>query len=288
MNEKRIRLLFSFFLALAAAFLVFSWRSPLSRDLSSGKPFEIAVLDAEKPFLVRYDASTRTFKVFKPGKRLKLKGTSFQKAYNLISQVYKAGADREKIYFVDVSSAAFGDAEQLVSFLNSWRKRPAAITDFVRRLAALKGGQLTNLQVIDVINLSVEMLHINTSNFIIEEIDIKNPDLEEEPDRPVSPAGETGRNIKVEIFNASAKNNLALKMTEHLRSSGVNVLNSATMERRKKTEIISRSENVEKAKVIREILDLKNLEIYVKKSKYKVFDVTIIIGEDFDERKVSE
>ncbi|PIS47619.1 MAG: hypothetical protein COT17_02505 [Elusimicrobia bacterium CG08_land_8_20_14_0_20_51_18] len=286
MSENRIRLFFSFLLALAAGLLFFSWRSPLSKDISYGKPFEIAILQGDSPFLVRYDSSSRIFKAFKPNKRIKLKGTNFQKAYNLLSVVYKNGADREKIYFVDASSFSLNGADYLVSFLNGWRKNPAALSGFVKKLFLLKNEGLTNLPALDLINLSIEILHLNTSNFIIEEVDIKNPELEAVEDGETGEGLEPAKTIKVEIFNASARKNMALKVTERLRARGINVLNSSTRKTQKKTEIISNGENVEKAKAVRDIMDLKNLEIYVKKSRYRVFDVTIVIGEDFDEKKI--
>ncbi|HAF94517.1 MAG TPA: hypothetical protein DCG50_00505 [Elusimicrobia bacterium] len=99
-----------------------------------------------------------------------------------------------------------------------------------------------------------------------------------------TPAARVGAVIRVEVLNASGKKDLAMQVTKYLRKKGFDVIDFGTYTGTGKlTKIVNCSGNVAAAKAVRSALGLTALEIYSKFEAGNVAEVSVILGEDFNE-----
>jgi len=283
MNHKRMMFFLSVSVILFIVTVLISWNSPISRNISSGEKTEIAIINSENSFIVRYESFKKILTILKPDKKIKLKGTNFQKAYNIMEAISKDNIREKMIYFIDISSSGIYTQNLFSNYLINWRKKPFLLINFMWKILEIKKNEMTNFSYFELISIWMELLHTKISDFIIEEVNIKQQEDEYENIAENS----NNNDVKIEILNASSKKNMAFKIARILQAKRINVLNISTKNKQDKSEIISTNENIEKAQIIKEILNLKDAQIYIKKSRYRIYDVTLIIGEDFEENKIS-
>jgi len=273
------------FLSISIIFYIFilflSLNSIISKNISSGEKIEIAIINSENSFIIKYESLKKIITILKPNKKIKLKGTNIQKAYNIMETILKENIREKRIYFIDISSNNIDNSGLFNDYLINWRKNPILIKNLINEIIEIKKNEMTNLSYFDLINLFPEILHIKNSDFIIEEVNINQQEELENTTEIIE-----NNDIKMEILNASSKKNIGFKIAGFLQSKKINVLNISTKTKQNKTEIISTNENIKKAQTVKEILNLKDTQIYIKKSKYRIYDITLIIGEDFDENKI--
>ncbi|MBC8213539.1 MAG: LytR C-terminal domain-containing protein [Candidatus Marinimicrobia bacterium] len=95
---------------------------------------------------------------------------------------------------------------------------------------------------------------------------------------------ETGHKIKVEVFNGCGEENVASMFTDFFRTEGFDVLNSGNADHfgYPNTQVILRQGEREIAEEVAKSLKIDFPDIIIKKDPYLFIDVTIIIGNDWD------
>ena len=169
--------------------------------------------------------------------------------------------------------------------VNTWRARPARLVGAARYLMALKKSEATNLSAHDLVLLSLELSRLNSSNFIKEDFDkTRSGDLLPADAEPPQPGPAV---VRLEVLNASGKQDLARRVTKFLRKKGFDVIDFGTYGSvEKQTKIVNCSDSLEGALRLREVLGLEGLEIYSKFDKIGIVQARIILGADFDESKI--
>ena len=95
----------------------------------------------------------------------------------------------------------------------------------------------------------------------------------------------TGHKIEIEIWNGCGIPNLATLYSDFLRSEGIDVLDSKNADNFEyiESKILHHRGEIERALALAEILKINNNNIVENKNETLFFDLTLIIGEDYNE-----
>ena len=131
----------------------------------------------------------------------------------------------------------------------------------------------------DLFSLFGEFSKLSSADFILTDVPRRAPVAgEEEAPAPAR---------VVEVFNASGRKGLAAAAAKRLRALGFNVITENSYPAiEKQTRILSFSRDTAAALKLREALGLEALEMRVRSSRKSVAGAAVILGGDFDERKL--
>ncbi len=275
-------------LALVAA----HYLSPVSKRLAANEDVELVLLNKDRPMLFVYHPFSRTLNAVRLPARAARSGSAYQRACEVLKlfpggALFRKGGEavQTEPAYIEVSAAGGPDMDAFEDLVNTWRARPARLAGAVRYLRALKKSEATNLSAHELVLLALELSRLNSSNFIKEDFDKTRPgDLlpaaagQPEPGPAV---------VRLEVLNASGKQDLARRVTKYLRNKGFDVLDFGTYGSvEKQTKIVNCSDSLEGALRLREALGLEGLEIYSKFDKTGIVQAKVILGADFDESKI--
>lgn len=280
----------------AAALAAAHYLSPVSRKLAANEDVELVLLNKDRPMLFVYHPFSRTLNAVRLPARAARSGSAYQRScevlrlfrpLNSVASLHPGGAEGVQAgpAYIEVSAAGGPDMDGFEGLVNTWRSRPAQLAVAVRYLMSLKKNEATNLSAHELVLLALELSRLNSSNFIKEDFDKTRPaDL---------PPADTGRPqpgpaiVRLEVFNASGKKDLARRVTGYLRKKNFDVLDFGTYGSvEKRTKIVNCSDSPEGALRLREALGLGGLEIYSKFDKIGIVQARVILGADFDESKI--
>jgi len=267
-------------LALVAA----HYLSPISRRLAANEDVELVLLNKDRPMLFIYHPFSKTLNAVRLPARAARNGSAYQRACEVLKLFPGADAQAEPAY-IEVLAAGGPDMDAFEDLVNNWRARPARLAAAVRYLSGLKKSEATNLSVHDLLLLSLELSRLNSSNFIKEDFDkTRSGDLLPADAAAPQPGPAV---VRLEVLNASGKQDLARRVTKYLRAKGFDVIDFGTYGSvEKQTKIVNCSDSLEGALRLREALGLEGLEIYSKFDKIGLVQAKIILGADFDESKI--
>jgi LCP family protein required for cell wall assembly len=158
----------------------------------------------------------------------------------------------------------------------------------------------TNLSLWDILNLSLEIKHVNLKNIRMAQLPGKPRGmLWEKDDREldriinlitITPLTDSTTSstvldkntgpIRVQVFNASSKSGTAVQVTDKLRKEGYDVFDWGNYAARiKKSQVIDRVGNLSAAQKIAKILDIH--EVITRYDSKLMVDLTVVLGEDY-------
>lgn len=264
-------------LALALAAAAWQYLSPASRELIAGRDVSLALLGERSSALLVYHPFSSTVNAFTMSHPKARAGTTGWHRAADLAKAAGGAVSGDNVFYVALSSAP--DIEALWGALNNWRAEPKRLLAAASWVSGLRSVGATNLSGFDLFSLFGEFSKLSSADFILTEVPRRAPAAgEEEAPAPAR---------VVEVFNASGRKGLAAVAAKRLRALGFNVITESsypTIE--KQTRILGFSRDTAAALELREALGLEELEIHVKPSQKSVAGAAVILGVDFDERKL--
>ncbi|MCG2725035.1 MAG: LytR C-terminal domain-containing protein [Elusimicrobia bacterium] len=265
--------------------------SSVSLRVSRNSNIGFAII-SEKPCFVIYHSLSRIVNVINiPEQLLNLKGTDYQKTVAIYRFVSKnLIIPYNSLLYVSIKDKFLTENKFLEVFNFEGSNVKQTIKAF-KYIWKLKRTDATNFSWNDAIVSYLEIIGLNPSNFIITQfagnLNIDKLNLHMSDYNPFLTAEDAI--IKVEILNASGVKSRAAKITKYLREKGVDVVNFGNFPSiRKKSKIVNCSDSVRSAFKVRDILDLRKLEIYSRYDSSNMADAIVIIGADFNEDNIPE
>ena len=265
-------------LALALSAAAWQYLSPASRELIAGRDVSLALLGERSSALLVYHPFSSTVNAFTMSHpRARTGTTGWHRAADM-AKAAGGAVSGDNVFYVALSSAP--DIEALWGALNNWRAEPKRLLDAAAWVSGLRSAGATNLSGFDLFSLFGEFSKLSSADFILTEVPRRAQGAEEEAPAPAR---------VVEVFNASGRKGLAAVAAKRLRALGFNVITESsypTLE--KQTRILGFSSDTAAALKLREALGLQELEIRVRPSQKSVAGAAVILGADFDERKLEK
>jgi hypothetical protein len=277
-SGKKERLMLAAGLAAALALAAAQYLSPVSRAIMEGKDVRVALLGDDASALLVYHPAAGSVNAFTFGRqRRKARPDPEQAAFSLCSKAGACGGvPADGVFFVEVSSAP--DLEALLGALNGWRAAPKVFFGAARRICRLSRAGATDIPAFGLFSLFSEFSGLNASDFFVEEA-ARNGEEADAADEDAAQA------LRVEVFNASGRNDLAAAATRYLRGLGFDVITASSYSSREaRTSILGFSRDTSAALKLRAALDLDALEIRVSPLEKSVADAAVVLGADFDPR----
>jgi hypothetical protein len=278
-SGKKGQLILGLGVAAALALAAAQHYSPAAEALRAGRDVRIALLAGNSTALLVYHPVSSTVNaVLFPAARARKGVSCYQRASDLAAQTGAPAADgQEEIFYVNLSSAP--DMEALWSVLNNWRGSPVEFYKAAAWVAGLRSAGDTNISPFGLFLLFSEFSKLNSSNFILTEAARAAPSPEEEA--PAAVAAQPA--VRVEVFNASGRKDLAVHAARYLRAAGFDVLTASSYGKiEKHTRIMCFSSDTAPALRLRSALGLEEKEIRVRASQKSVAEAAVILGTDFN------
>ena len=276
--------------ALALVFVAAHYRSPVSRRLAAGRDVELVLLNKDRPMLFVYHPFSRTVNSVRlPARALsgaRGGGSAYQRAGEAL-QLFQpnGGPEQAAPSYIEVAEP---DIDAFEALLNSWRANPSRLLQLVRHLVYMKKSEATNLSAYELLLAALELVRLNSANFIKEDFDRSRPAGGLRDEAPPAGPAPAQAIVRLEVLNASGRKDLALRVTKELRKQGFDVINFGTYGSvEERTKIVNCSDNIEAARKTRDALGLGELEIYSKFSRLSIADARIILGTDFSEARLT-
>lgn len=266
-------------LAVALALAAAQYFSPAAAALRDGRDLRIALLaDSSAALLVYHPLSSTVNAVIFSRARAKKGVSGYQRASELAALASAPDAALQgETFYIALSSAP--DMEALWSVLNGWRSSPLQFYKAAAWVAGLRSSGATNIPSFGLFLLFSEFSRLDSSSFILTEASRSAPDPEEEVQ--AAPAAQPA--VRVEVFNASGRKDLAGDAAKYLRAAGFDVLTASSYAKIEKNTIIRCfSGDTAAAHKLRAALGLKERVINVLDSKKSVAQAAVILGTDFN------
>ncbi|NOX38381.1 MAG: LytR C-terminal domain-containing protein [Calditrichaeota bacterium] len=108
-----------------------------------------------------------------------------------------------------------------------------------------------------------------------------------EPTPPVPKPKPIARKIQVEVLNGCGVEGIASRMTDYLRSQGIDVVDNRNYKHFnvKESFILNRSGNEERAKKVARLIGLPLKQVRLEKNDNLQLDLTIVLGSDYKKFK---
>lgn len=266
-------------LALALAAAAWQYFSPASRELIYGRDVSLALLGERSSALLVYHPFSSTVNAFTLSHpKAKTGTTGWSRAADLAKAAGGADAGRN-VFYIALSLSSAPDLDALWGALNNWRSEPKRLPAAAAWVSGLRSAGATNLSGFDLFSLFSEFSKLSSSNFILTEVRHRTPAGEA--------AGEEGPAPLVEVFNASGRKGLAALAAKRLKALGFDVITEGTYRTiEKTTRIRGFSNDMAAALRLRAALGLEEL-VPERSSQKSIAGAVIILGVDFDERKLS-
>lgn len=273
-------------------FVFLHFFSPVSVCIKNNKNINIAIL-GKSPSLVVYYPVSRAVDIIKvPVKLVSESASNYQKACKIFSFVATKTnlTDTVYLFHVDLGQGNV-DFEGYGELLEKWRSSPLLLWKIFKAMSGFDRENMTNFSKYDWYLLFLEMININASNLFITDASKTVPgsiilDADKYENKQHSAIEKI---VKVEILNATDMKSAAKIVTRFLRNKGFDVINFGNYSKQeKKTKIIVWHGNLSAAKLIRDAINMNSIEIYSESKKFKITDVTLIIGADFNKEIITE
>jgi len=268
-------------LALAAA----QRFSPAARALGEGRDLRIVLLGERSPVMLIYHPRTATVnEVSFPQAKARKGVTGYRRASELSALASGPGLETPgETFYISVSSAP--DMGALKDVLNTWRSSPRKLAAAAAWVARLREEGNTNISSFDLFTVFSEFARLNSSAFILTEITRSDAPAESGTAEEAAPQPA----VRVEVFNASGRKDLAGRAAKRLRAAGFDVLTASSYARiEKHTMIHCFSSDTKPALRLRAALGLEGLEIHVKAPRRSVAAAAVILGADFKDGILKE
>ncbi|MCX5791064.1 MAG: LytR C-terminal domain-containing protein [Elusimicrobia bacterium] len=279
-SGKKERLMLAAGLGFALALAAAQCFSPAAKALGEGRDLRLALLGGRAPvLLICHPAASTVNAVFFPRAKIKKGVSGYQRASDLAALAAAPGQEAPgEILYISLSSAP--EMNALWGVLNDWRSAPRKFVRAAAWAARLRAEGDTNISAFDLFVIFSEFSKLNQANFISTEI--SRPDARGGGEAVEESAPEP--QLRVEIFNASGKKDLAVRAAKHLRAAGFDVLTASSYAKiEKHTIIMCFSEDTAPARKLRAALGLEELEIRVSAPRRSVASATVILGADFND-----
>lgn len=251
--------------------------SPAASAFARGEDLRLALLSpAGDALLVWHTGRASVNAVSFPAQRRRAAVSGYVRAKELAALTgAPEGGGREDVYYVSLSSAP--ELPALLETLGSWRARPALFFRAAAFTWRLRGEGRTNIPPFALFVIFSELSKLGSSDFIL--TDSPRP-LQEELDEPEREE----RPLRVEIFNASGRKDLAARAAKHLRAAGFDVLTASSYAKiEKHSRLVSYGADTGPAQRLRAALGLAGLEIVSRPAGKSVADAAAVLGTDFKE-----
>ena len=276
-------------LGLVVVFMVAHLYSSVSSRVSRKADIGFAII-SESPRFVVYHPGSRMVNVINiPKKLLNLSGADYQKAVTIYRFVSKnLIINYESLLYVSIEDK-FLKENKFLNFFSFDGFKPKQTLRAFKYIWKLKKSKMTNFSWNDAIIAYLEIIGLNSSNFIITHftgnLDADRLNLHMSDYNPFLATKDAV--VKVEILNASGVKGRASKITRYLREKGVDVVSLGNFPTiRKKSKIVNCSDSIRSAFKVRNDLGLHKLAIYSKYDSSKMADAIVIIGTDFNEDSI--
>jgi len=278
-SDKIERFLLGAGLAAALALAAAQYFSPAAKALADGRDLRVVLLAESVASLLVYHPATSTVNTVVFPKVAARRGVSgYQRASELIAMTGAADAARQgEVFYIALSSAP--DMQALWAVLNNWRSAPLGFAGAAGWAAGLHKTGATNISPFGLFVLFSEFSKLNSSNFILTEMprSVSVPDEENTAASPERPT------VRVEVFNASGKKDLAAHAAKYLRAAGFDVLTASSYGKiEKQTRILCFSGDTAAALKLRAALGLEGREIHVRAAQKSIVEASVILGTDFN------
>jgi len=257
-------------LALAAAQYFF----PVSRAVRAGRDVNLAVLGERGSALLVYHTAAGTVDAFTIShSKPRASATVPQRALALLALAGGTTVQAE-VFSVLVSSSP--DLDVIRDALNGWRAEPRRFFSAAAWVGGLRASGATAISSFDLFRLFSELSGLGFSNFSTTELSRQGRGPEVQAEAEAGPA------IRVEVFNASGRKDLAALAARHLRGLGFDVMTAASYSKiEKHTRVLFFAGDIPAALRLRSALGLDALEVR-RSSQRSVAGAAVILGEDFD------
>jgi len=276
-SGKKERLILGAGLLAALILAAAQYFSPAPRAISEGRDLRVALLAERSAAMLVYHPVSATvnaagFRQVRPRRGV----SGLQRASELAALAGLAGGEeREETFYITLSSAP--DMEALWAVLNNWRSAPVKFFEAAAWVAGLRRCGATNISPFGLFALFSEFSKLNSSNFILTETPRAALSAAEEE----IPAADAA--VRVEVFNASGKKDLAVHAAKYLRAAGFDVLTAASYAKiEKQTQVLCFSGDTSAALKLRSTLGLGDREIRLRSAQKSVAQAAVIMGLDFD------
>ncbi len=290
-NLKKERVLLFMGLMIVSVFIIAHFYSSVSLRVSRNGNIGFAVISNPPRFVVYRPASRMVNVINIPGKLLNPRGTDYQKAAAIYRFVSKnLIISYNSVLYVSIENE-FLTKKEFLDFFKFEGFKPGQAIEALQYIWKLKNAKATNFSWNDALIAYLEILGLNSSNFIITHftgnLNADKLNLHMSDYNPFLTAKNTV--VKVEILNASGVKNRAAKIAKYLREKGVDVVRFGNFSSiRKESKIVNCSDSVHSAFKVRNILKLHSLAIYSKYDSSKMADAIVIVGTDFNEEGIPE
>jgi hypothetical protein len=245
----------------------------------SGRDVSLALLGERSSALLVYHPFSSTVNAFTMAHPRAKSGVSgWHRAVDLAKAAGGTAAG-ENVFYITLSSAP--DLDALFGALNNWRAEPKRLPPAVSWVSGLRTSGATNLSAFDLFSLFGEFSKLNSSNFILTGISRGALPSEAEPEEAAA------RAPLVEVYNASGRAGLAALAAKRLRALGFDVITETSYSALKKHTIIQGFSSEAAALKLRESLGLEQCIIEKLDPKKSVAGAAVILGQDFDIKKLS-
>lgn len=259
-------------LALAAA----QYLSPVASAFADGRDLRLALLSDGAQAVLVWHTATDTVNAVSFSRTRQRKGvSSSQRAAELISLTGGAAPAPGEAFFVSLSTSP--DMEALWDTMNGWRAAPRKFFRAAAWTWRLRRDGATNIPPFGLFVLFSELSGLNSSNFILTEASRQAPP-EEEAEQAPAPV------LRVEVFNASGRTDLAARAAKHLRASGFDVLTVSSYAKIEKHSRVVAYGDTSAAVKLRSALGLGEREILERPPQRSVAAAAAVLGVDFDDR----
>ena len=276
-SGKKERLILAAGLALSLGAAAWQFFSPASRALLAGRDISLALLGERSSALLVYHPFSSTVNAFTMAHRKAKAGASGLKRAGDLAQAAGTSAG-EEIFYIALSSAP--DLDAFWGALNTWRSEPRLFFSAAAWVYGLRTSGRTNLSAFDLFSLFTEFSGLNSSNFILTEVSRRTQAADEAEEEAPAPAP------LIEVFNASGREGLAALAAKRLRSLGFDVITEGNYSKiEKHTRINGYSKDMAAALKLREALGLGET-VPERSSRKSVAGAAVILGQDFDEKKL--
>jgi len=274
-SGKKEKVMLALGLGFAFALAAAQYFSPVASAFTGGRDLRLALLSEGSQAVLVWHTGTATVNAVSFSRTRHRKGASaFQRASELLALTGGVATAPADVFFVSLSTGP--DMEALWDTMNGWRSAPRKFFRAAAWTARLHRDGATNIPPFGLFVLFSELARLNSSNFILTEASRQVPP-EEEPEQVPAPV------LRVEVFNASGRTDLAVRAARHLRAAGFDVLTVSSYAKIEKHSRVVAYGDTAPALKLRTALGLDGLEITERPEQRSVAAAGVVLGVDFND-----
>lgn len=189
--------------------------------------------------------------------------------------------NKDKIVFVSCDEDF--NTENLFKFFSSWKSQPKLLSLYTKFFLSKKKNKETNASLTEFLMLFDSFLKLNKANFIVIESSMKTSPKDKGKEKKPEKENKINAPMRIEIFNASGRQSLAMKVSKYMRNKGFDVLTISSYAKYQEKSMIFAYGDTSTAVQAKSALGLIESEIFRQPENKSVSEAAVILGADFDE-----